>query len=674
MRSRWFRILNTISLAFVALYATSAATQTKAGVLEISPDTVVRELFEHLVHAPAAGSPCHGDGIEPLGTLWIEAETSACLSLKNIGTERGTWRIDFEGIIGQGYTFSVVQGREAKQVLTAPQGRSLSQLETGGPWLASLPISILPDETVEIWVRFDALTNLATPVSNSRPRLVPEQTFDADTRTRLFLLGGQLACSALLIAFFFAFAHLLSFRPARRYAFYFAAATLFLVAYDGYLVALFPNQSLNLMLMPNRFIEMAMIILYFRFIASFVSESIGRHRLVSMVRWFIWGVPLALIAGGLVAAAGETLKLDSFEAWGMTEFGAWLGGVAPCVYGAIIIAVWTTLSLWSSVLLVHRRTDGALLFAAGAVLLMLAPLYGALGPGVFGWPQADLFRDGLILVDAIIFAAAMVRLTFALRAERDRAAQEALAATEEKLRLSEGLLGARKDLDRARGLAEQHRSKLALTGHDLRQPLMSLGLALDEDASLSRNLRDSLDTSVSYLKSVLDKILVDTRPAEHGPALGAKPVPESEPMPVQILLENAVRMFQSEAEAKGLSIRAVPTSVVVATNPVALIRIISNFVSNAVKYTLTGGILIGVRRRNGAIAVEVYDTGPGLSADEMQAISRPYGRGHTSNGTEGEGLGLESVQILARENGLTLTIKSTPRRGSRFSVEGLLAV
>ena len=631
-------------------------------------------LFEHLINASGNHENCpveHGDRLQG---RWIDTDMWVCFAIRNVGLARGTWRIDFDGVIGEGYSFRVVYRGEELQILTAPTERTMAQLETGGPWLASLPFAILPGETVEIWIYVNAATNLGTPLGLGVPRLVPEQVFDATANARQFVLGGHLTTSVLLTTLFLAFARLLSFRPAQRYAYYFMAATVSLIAYDGYLAALFPTIPVLWITAANRLVEMLMIVLYFGFLASFVRESIGAHRILSVARWFMWAVPGAVILGAVIAAAGEALKLDATA--GTAETGALLGTVAPWIYGGSIIVLWTILSIWSAALLIRRGTDGAWLFAAGAWLLMLSPFVGApaLGWSDSGFLRTEIVRDILVLVDAVIFAAAMVRLTFGLRTQRDRATREALDTAREKLRLSEGLLAARKDLSHARGLAEQHRSRLALTGHDLRQPLLSLRLALDDDMVLSGGLREALDSSLDYLKTVLDQILIDTRPASAANEPAPQPNAETEAIPLHVILQNAMRMFRSEAEAKGLSIRTATTTAVVDSNPVALICIVSNLVSNAVKYTHAGGVLIGVRHRGGTLSVDIYDTGPGMSQDQVSRVRRSYRRGDAAGENDGEGLGLASVEDLARENGLTLTVHSRPGKGSRFSIEGLTAL
>ncbi len=666
----------TIACALFTAQASAQSLSTPQAlpeVLDILPGETKTGVFDRLILLSHSEEACPGDGSGKLDMPWVASDTWACLRIRNTGQTPDIWRLDFGGTLGEGYTFWLFQGDRKSQILSAPFARTLAQLETAGPWLASLPFTLLPDETVEIRVLLNAGAWFGDVLSSGLPKLVPEQAYDRALDKRLFLLGAQLAACVLLIGFFLSFSALLRSTPARRYALYFIAATVTLIAYYGLFSYLFPSHPVQRVLAANRFIEIVMIVLHMRFIVSFVRDSIGSHRLLRLSPWLIWAVPLSF--GAIFVLQGVSTYLYDHAAPGgvIAAFGDWLWDNGVFIYPVTVIVAWSTLSIWSAAILLHRNTDGAWFFAAGTVLLLVAPCvqFFLAFNSVVDIFTVIYFASALGLVDAIIFAAAIVRLTFGLRAQRDHALQKALTASQEKLHLSQSLLFARENLDTARELAEQHRTRLALTGHDLRQPLLSLRLALDKENAVSPTLRESLSTSLSYLKTVLDQILADTRPQETVAAPTTHIAPQSEPIPLQIIMQNAVRMFQGEASAKHLSLDMVHSSAVAATEPVALIRVVSNLVSNAVKYTDNGRVLIGVRRHAGMVAIEVHDTGPGLTKAQILAIQQSYHRGEASRGTEGEGIGLAGVQLLAAQNNLSLTIRSRPGAGSCFAIEGL---
>ena len=107
------------------------------------------------------------------------------------------------------------------------------------------------------------------------------------------------------------------------------------------------------------------------------------------------------------------------------------------------------------------------------------------------------------------------------------------------------------------------------------------------------------------------------------------------------------------------------SSQLVCVSPLVLMRITSNLVSNAVKNTATGGVLIGCRIRGSMIRIDVCDTGPGVSEDKLIKILQPYQRAGEYAGT---GLGLSIVRQLCDRHELKFNFISTPGRGSVASV------
>jgi len=105
----------------------------------------------------------------------------------------------------------------------------------------------------------------------------------------------------------------------------------------------------------------------------------------------------------------------------------------------------------------------------------------------------------------------------------------------------------------------------------------------------------------------------------------------------------------------------IPSSGVVESQPVAMMRIVSNLVSNAIKYTESGTVLVGCRRDGNSLRIEIHDTGPGMDQAEISRVMKPYERGETPGGT---GLGLAVVDELARHYGMTFDITSTPGAGT----------
>lgn len=216
---------------------------------------------------------------------------------------------------------------------------------------------------------------------------------------------------------------------------------------------------------------------------------------------------------------------------------------------------------------------------------------------------------------------------------------------------------------------------LAAASHDLRQPLQAMALfasALDHHVTTQqgRTIVQSLKTSLRGMEEMFDALL-DMSKLDAG-------VMKSEPQVFLIndILEQLEMTYGPQAEAAGLELRVIASSAAVRSDPRLLARIVGNFLSNAIRYTRSGKVLVGVRRRGGRVRVCVSDTGPGIPESQRLDIFREF-RQCAAPGMPGRsagiGLGLAIVQRLARLLGHALDVRSTEGRGSTFAVEVPLA-
>jgi CheY-like chemotaxis protein/anti-sigma regulatory factor (Ser/Thr protein kinase) len=133
--------------------------------------------------------------------------------------------------------------------------------------------------------------------------------------------------------------------------------------------------------------------------------------------------------------------------------------------------------------------------------------------------------------------------------------------------------------------------------------------------------------------------------------------------------------FAEASREKGLSLRAVQSSLWVRSDVILLERILLNLVSNAVRYTVAGSVIVGCRRRDGQLRVEVWDSGPGIPEGQRQSIFGEFYRlpGTETAGPGGLGLGLAIVDRLCRLLGHPIELTSTVGKGSCFCVTVPLA-
>jgi signal transduction histidine kinase/CheY-like chemotaxis protein len=209
---------------------------------------------------------------------------------------------------------------------------------------------------------------------------------------------------------------------------------------------------------------------------------------------------------------------------------------------------------------------------------------------------------------------------------------------------------------------------LAAASHDLRQPLHALGLFVaqlnaDTNRADRRRIVARIGTAVSVMNELFNALL-DISKLDAG-AVAA----EITSFPIDPLLRKIENIFAAAARAKSLRLRVLPSAAWVRSDRVLLERILLNLVTNAVRYTERGGIIVGARRRGDALRLEVWDSGIGIPKDHQQNIFREfYQVGGTREGGPGLGLGLAIVDRLCHLLDHRLELASTQGKGSRFSV------
>jgi signal transduction histidine kinase len=222
-----------------------------------------------------------------------------------------------------------------------------------------------------------------------------------------------------------------------------------------------------------------------------------------------------------------------------------------------------------------------------------------------------------------------------------------------------------KDLAERANLAKS--KFLAAASHDLRQPVHAQGLFLEvlsrtelnkQQSELVTSARAASEASSDLLNALLDLSRIEAGVIE----------PQLQPFRLQPLLNKIENELAPQADAKNIVYRSRETRLSVQTDPVLLELILRNLVSNAIRYTSNGGVLVACRTHGSQAVVEVWDTGVGIAPEHQQGIFREF---HQLGNPErdrrkGLGLGLAIADGLARAMGYELTLKSTSGRGSVF--------
>ncbi|MDF3604892.1 PAS-domain containing protein [Paracoccus sp. DMF-8] len=214
---------------------------------------------------------------------------------------------------------------------------------------------------------------------------------------------------------------------------------------------------------------------------------------------------------------------------------------------------------------------------------------------------------------------------------------------------------------------------VAAASHDLLQPLSAAKLFVasardDAETATQRSTLEKAHNALLSVEGILGALLDLSRLESGGTEF------EIVPVPMSMMLARLTDEFAPLAANKGLRLTVMPCSLAVRSDPIYLRRILQNLIGNAIRYTMSGGVTVGARRRGDSLRIEVHDTGPGIAPEHQAAIFREFHRVHGSaSAAQGMGLGLAIVERACALLGHRLELKSTPDRGTSLAVELPLA-
>jgi signal transduction histidine kinase/ActR/RegA family two-component response regulator len=207
---------------------------------------------------------------------------------------------------------------------------------------------------------------------------------------------------------------------------------------------------------------------------------------------------------------------------------------------------------------------------------------------------------------------------------------------------------------------------LAAASHDLLQPLTAARLFMSaqqahSSTSYTESALAALESTEGLLTELLYISLLDARAV----------TPAVEDVDLGALLKQLAAELTPLAQRRGIALRACPTTLAARTDLNLLRRALQNFLSNAIRYTQQGRVLIGCRRRGSRVRIEVWDTGIGIPDHQLQEIFLEFRRLPTEGiETEpGAGLGLAIVDRISRLIDARLVVRSRVGRGSMFGIE-----
>ncbi len=358
----------------------------------------------------------------------------------------------------------------------------------------------------------------------------------------------------------------------------------------------------------------------------------------------------------LGAQAGEAPPFRKYFLWQATAFGLAWGSSAG------LLQFDDPRVIYVAVLLVGATVNGAIL-ALGPYPKALAAFVAALTLPWFArilWEGPTALR--LQALTALLYIVALAGFV----KRYHETLRQGVAIRFQNQRLLERVKVEKRAAEEAGAAKTQF---IAAASHDLRQPLHAIRLFLGAlqsgpDASQRARIVGQLEEATNSLAGLLDSLL-DLSRADAG-VIRARPAS----IDLQRLLRALDVEWRGVAEHKGLSFRVRGRPLSVKSDPELLTTILRNLISNAVRHTERGGILVGCRAEKNIVRVGVWDTGPGIPESEREAIFREFHQlGNPERNPErGLGLGLAIVQRFASLLGHALEVQSVPGRGSYFGI------
>lgn len=273
----------------------------------------------------------------------------------------------------------------------------------------------------------------------------------------------------------------------------------------------------------------------------------------------------------------------------------------------------------------------------------------------------------VFVLDAALMGFAIIDRINAIRKSRADALNASLAQAQQNLALSRRMQTLEQRYTIASDLAQTREQQVADAIHDLRQPLHALRLAVQDMLSGSDTGRKPQRQEIEESFRFLEGLVADELAAHMGPP-APKARSDDDAVALDEVFAAVCAMFENDARAKGLTLTVVPTQAILRLPAIAVMRILTNLVSNALRYTPAGEVRLEATPEGDSLSIAVHDTGPGLSDAQFAAALERGVRLVEAGAAEGSGLGLAIVSRTCGDCGLTLGLLPSRLGGTSLGV------
>lgn len=500
----------------------------------------------------------------------------------------------------------------------------------------AVDLEIQPEQELDLYVRYLGLYNSVLPIRLARP-----SAFEAADDEEIFwsaVFYGAIFVMCIMVAVSWP---VIGPRMGLAFSYFLISGLFGVLATEGYVDQfLIPEKTeITARLTDVIFINLFVSILVLS--SHMFDLRQAAPRFYSLLNW----------------TAGAAVVIGTYHFLVGLPAREWYFGLYYLIRIAAL-ALQLAIAFWA---LANQRT-GALVFAIGATFISTGamvtvndvPLGILTAPDVHG--GMPVMVQLLVAIEALVFAATIILRLMALRRERDAAISAELVATKEKLRLTEALRESESAFARARKEASVRLERLQSVTHDIAQPLAALRQSIIRTQSSDEKSTDGMLDALDYLEAL-------ARKSWNEPSAPAQHLDETrmETFSVKTVMDIVYRMFRDEAAQKGMTLTYRPIDANIQSNPIELMRILSNLVSNALRHS--GGKMLSfeARQKGDGLEILVSDDGEGIAEDALERYLKSREKHENSDGA---GLGLSTSIAAAKQLGHTLKIESKIGHGT----------
>jgi signal transduction histidine kinase len=543
-----------------------------------------------------------------------------------------------------------LRGQTTKRVLSESSQTPFSSRPISHRYLA-VEIDLEAQQRAELVIRYFSLGSTTLPISLHSEKHYYQNWISTNILTVAFY-------SVILFLVAFSFFQFLILKNAVQLAYigYVGSASLYIFHMDGLSFKFLWPTWPELNAAASTYLGLSINFFSIFFARSFLNTKVTNPKLDFIFLCFMF-LAAVLVFSATISDSGLIKKLAFIQTTSVLFLCA-VAGIIAYVQG-------------------QRSARYYIIGWVGITLCAALATASNLISAVFSIPFSfDMSKLG-VFFDSLMFALAMADQTSDIRKERDLINKKQTDLLKKELETQQAFSRLENEYKNVLSLAQEKSHLLASAGHDLRQPVVALRAAMQvlvESGKANQQSLDQFKQGFGYIEQLIKQYLTvpdelkESSNLEVSKKSGAEQQ-VTEVFAIDIILNNIRVMFEQEAKAKGLRFLVRSSSVKVSADPVIVMRLLSNLVVNAVKYTQSGKVLIGCRRAQDHVKVMVLDTGPGISEEYQTEIFEAYERGSTSGeSSEGLGLGLSIVTKLAHQADFPFKLVSSSPKGSVFSV------